>query len=65
MTLLELNFQRRKVKTEAAGLLDKAMAESRTLSIAEQVRFDSLTARIHELDAAIAQRESLRKRVTI
>jgi hypothetical protein len=65
LTLLELNFQRRKAKAEAAGLLDKAMAESRTLSIAEQVRFDSLTARIHELDAAIAQRESLRKRVTI
>jgi hypothetical protein len=65
LTLLELNFQRRKAKTEAAGLLDKAMVESRTLSIAEQVRFDSLTARIHELDAAIAQRESLRKRVTI
>jgi hypothetical protein len=65
VTLLELNFQRRKVKAEAAGLLDKAMAESRTLSIAEQVRFDSLTARIHELDRAIDQRESLRKRVTI
>lgn len=65
MTLLELSFQRRKAKTEAAGLLDTAMAESRTLSIPEQVRFDSLTARIHELDNAIAQRESLRKAVTI
>ena len=61
MTLLELNFQRRKAKAEATGLLDKAMAESRALSIAEQVRFDSLTARIHELDNAIAERESLRK----
>lgn len=61
MTLLELNFQRRKAKAEAAGLLDKAMAESRTLSTAEQARFDLLTARIHELDAAIARRESLRK----
>lgn len=61
MTLLELAFQRKKAKTEASGLLDKAMAESRTLSIAEQVCFDSLTARIHELDAVIAQRESLRK----
>jgi hypothetical protein len=61
LTLLELNFRRRKAKAEAAGLLDKAMTESRTLSIAEQARFDSLTARIHELDAAIAQRESLRK----
>ena len=62
-TLLELNFQRRKVKTEAAGLLDKAVTESRTLSIAEQVRFDTLTTRIHELDAAIVERESLRKLV--
>jgi hypothetical protein len=60
-TLLELSFQRRKVKAEAAGLLDKAVAESRTLSIAEQVRFDALTARIHELDTAFATRESLRK----
>lgn len=61
MTLLELAFQRKKAKTEASGLLDKAMAESRTLRVAEQVCFDSLTARIHELDAAISQRESLRK----
>lgn len=61
MTLLELNFQRRKAKTEAAGLLDAAMAESRTLSIAEQVHFDALTARIQVLDTAISERESLRK----
>ena len=32
MTLLELSFQRRKAKTEASGLLDTAMAESRTLT---------------------------------
>jgi hypothetical protein len=61
VTLLELTFQRKKVKGEASGLLDKAMTESRTLTIAEQVRFDSLTARIQDLDAAIYQRESLRK----
>jgi hypothetical protein len=61
VTLLELTFQRKKVRCEASGLLDKAMAESRTLTIAEQVRFDSLTARIQDLDAAISQRESLRK----
>lgn len=61
MTLLELNYQRRKAKTEASGLLDTAMAESRTLSIPEQVRFDALTARIQVLDTAIAERESLRK----
>jgi hypothetical protein len=64
VTLLELNFQRRKAKKEAAEMLDKAVIEARSLTIAEQVRFDSLTARIHELDAAIAQRESLRKVVT-
>jgi hypothetical protein len=60
-TLLELNFQRGKAKTEAAGLLDKAVTESKALSIADQVRFDTLTARIHELNAAIVERESLRK----
>ena len=60
-TLLELSFQRRKAKTEAAGLLDGALAESRALTIAEQVRFDALTARIHDLDSAISERESLRK----
>jgi hypothetical protein len=61
MTLLELNFQRRKARKEAQGLLDKTMAESRSLTIPEQVHFDSLTARIQELDAAIVRRESLRK----
>ncbi len=65
MTLLELSFQRRKAKTEASGLLDTAMAESRTLTVAEQVRFDSLATRVHELDAAIAERESLRGKVAL
>jgi hypothetical protein len=60
MTLLELNFQRRKAKADANALLDVAVAESRSLTIAEQVRFDSLLTRIHEIDAAIAQRASLR-----
>jgi hypothetical protein len=61
MTLLEINFQRRKAKTEAAGLLDLAVAESRALTLPEQVRFDSLTARLQELDNATAEREALRK----
>jgi hypothetical protein len=61
VNLLELNFQRKKAKAEASGLLDKAVAESRTLTIAEQVQFDVLTARIHVLDEQFAQRESLRK----
>lgn len=63
MTLLELNYQRRKAKTEATGLLDTAVRESRALTISEQVRFDTLTSRIAELDRAIAERESLRKLV--
>lgn len=65
MTLLELAFQRRKAKASAQGVLDAAMAESRSLTISEQVQFDSLLTRVHELDAAISQRESLRKRVAI
>ena len=64
MTLQEISFQRSKAKREAAQLLDTAVAESRTLSIAEQVRFDSLTAKIEELDAQFVRRESLRKAVT-
>ena len=61
MTLLELAYLRRKAKTEAAGMLDSAVTEGRALAIHEQLRFDSLTARIHELDTATAERESLRK----
>jgi hypothetical protein len=65
MTLLEISFQRSKAKREAAMLLDTAVAESRSLTIAEQVRFDSLTTQIQDLDAQFVQRESLRKAVTI
>lgn len=61
MTLLELSYQRRKAKAEATGLLDRAVDESRSLSISEQVRFEALTARIYELDTAFVERESLRK----
>lgn len=64
MTLIELSYQRRKAKKEAATLLDAAVLESRSLTVAELVRFDSLTARIHELDGQIAERESLRKLVS-
>jgi hypothetical protein len=62
-TLLELGFQRRKARKEASELLDKAVMESRSLTISEQIRFDALTAHIHTLDEQIAQRESLRKLV--
>lgn len=63
MTLLELNYQRRKTTAEAGELLDTAFAERRTLTPAEQARFDSLTARIHELDRSFIERESFRKAV--
>jgi len=63
LTLLELNFLRRRAKAEAATLLDTAVAESRSLTIPEQARFDALAARIHDLDAAIAERENLRRLV--
>ena len=61
MTLLEISFQRRKAKVEASGLLNTAVAESRTLTIAEHVRFDALAARIQDLDVQFAQRSNLRK----
>jgi hypothetical protein len=64
MTLLELSFQRRKVRTEANHLLDKAAIESRALSIPEQVRFDALLAQIQELDEQFALRSNLRKMVS-
>ena len=64
MTLLELTFQRRKAKAEASGLLDNAVLESRSLTLTEQIKFDTLTARIAELDDAISQRSNLRKLVS-
>ncbi len=63
MTLLELHYQRGRTKNAAATLLDAAVTESRNLTVSEQVRFDTLTSRIHELDTAITERESLRKLV--
>lgn len=63
MTLLELTYQRRKARTEANVLLDKAALESRALSVSEQVLFDGLLARIQNLDVQIEQRSNLRKLV--
>ena len=63
MNLMELFFQRRKAKNTARELLDRATTEGRSLTIPEQVQFDSLAAHIHALDKAIAERESLRKLV--
>lgn len=56
MNLLELNYQRRKAKHTARELLDRVTTEGRALSIAEQLHFDALAARIAELDAAIVER---------
>jgi hypothetical protein len=64
MTLLEITHQRSRAKREANNLLDKAMAEARSLTISEQIKFDSLTAHIQHLDALFVQRESLRKAVS-
>ena len=61
MTLLELNFQRRKARRTANDLLDKAALESRDLTISERIQFDSLTARIQELDEQFVKRSNLRK----
>jgi hypothetical protein len=63
MTLLELNYQRRKTTAEAGELLDAAVLEHRSLTLAEQARFDSLTARIHEIDCSFIEREAFRKAV--
>jgi hypothetical protein len=60
VTLLEISFQRRKAKADASGLLDAAVAESRTLTIAELVRFDALGARIQDFDVQFSLRSNLR-----
>jgi hypothetical protein len=63
LNLPELSFQCRKAHKEANELLDTAVLESRSMTVAEQVRFDGLLAKMSDLKAQIAQRESLRKRV--
>ena len=61
MNLLEINFQRRKLRKDANALLDKAVLESRKLTVTEQCQFDSMLARIQELDVQFEQRSNLRK----
>ena len=63
MNLLELTYQRRTARRAARELLDVAVKEGRTLTIPETVQFDSLSARVAELDDEILRRESLRKLV--
>lgn len=63
MTLLELNYQQRQARRTARELLDCAVKEGRTLTLPETIHFDSLSARIAELDDEILRRESLRKLV--
>ena len=61
MTLLELTYLRGKAQREARELLDRATLGARSLTITEQVQFDALLARVHELDAALEARANLRK----
>jgi hypothetical protein len=61
VTLLELIYQRCKAQRAARELLDKSVHESRALTVAEQVRFDGLLTRIHEIDSALEARAQLRK----
>jgi hypothetical protein len=61
MTLLELNYQRRKTTETASALLDNAVLERRSLTAADQVRFDTLTAHMHGIDRSIIERESFRE----
>jgi hypothetical protein len=61
VTLLELTYQRGKAQREARELLDRATLEARNLTITEQVRFDTLLARVPELDAALEARAALRR----
>lgn len=60
-TLLELTHRLSHAKVKARGLLDTALTQSRALSIGEQVEFDSLVSRCHELEAQIEARCALRK----
>lgn len=60
MNLLELVYQRCKARREANALLDRAVSESRNLTVAESVQCDALMARIHEIDAALEARAALR-----
>ncbi len=60
MTLLELTYRRSKTRTAATALLDLAVTEGRSLSAAEQARFDGLLTQCEQIDTAIAEREALR-----
>ncbi len=60
-TLLDLNHRLGQARVKARGLLDTAPTQSRALSIGEQVEFDSLVGRCHELETQIEARCALRK----
>ncbi len=59
--LLELTHRLSQARVKARHLLDTAFTQSRSLSIAEQVEFDSHIERCHELEAQIEARCALRK----
>jgi hypothetical protein len=60
-TLLDLTHQLAQARTRARGLLDTAHTQSRALSMAEQIEFDSLITNCHALEAQIEARCALRK----
>jgi hypothetical protein len=60
MTILELTFQLSQSREAARTLLDTAHAEARNLTLAEQIKFDSLVARCHETEQQIEARAALR-----
>ena len=60
-TLLELTHRLSQARVKARGLLDTALTQTRALTIAEQVQFDSLVGRCTELESQIEARCALRK----
>ena len=61
MTLLELTHQLSQARAKAHRLLDAAQDEKRNLTLSEQIEFDSLITRGHEIEGAIEARANLRK----
>lgn len=61
MKLLDIISNGRQARTEMRTMLDRALTESRSLTLTEQIRFDALGIRLAEIanqleSRAIAQR---------
>ena len=63
MKLLDIVFAGTKARHEMRTMLDRAVTESRSLTIAEQVRFDSLGVRLAELDGELEDRRAMEQRL--